>query len=111
MMQSIDSVYDKNIKFLSHKYPKILNKIEKNAAEVTVGIQQSRDGKLYMTVKKEDRLLHIHSKYKPDQEADKWVAVIDASRYKLLIIFGAGLFYPSVKCKYASNSGHCKPFY
>ena len=89
-----DTVFNKNMNVIKNKYPDLYNRLT-NSSEDKLDIQilEARDKNKYMRINNEIRTININSRYKPLDEAKKWVENIKISRNSKFVIFGFGFGY------------------
>ncbi|MCT4566300.1 MAG: DUF115 domain-containing protein [Maledivibacter sp.] len=86
-------IYSKNIKIIEKKYPILYKKIEKHEKKIDIQILTSRDNNKYMKIIVKDKMFNINSKYRPIDEAFRWIQALDMKNNSKIILFGLGLGY------------------
>jgi hypothetical protein len=89
------TIYEKNIKFISDRYPYLLKELnEKSAKDGTdLEICRSRTGLPVLRVTKGERKVYLNSAYDPELEAKRWAERRSGNEKGSLILCGGGFFY------------------
>ena len=89
-------VYLKNINSLKKKYKDIILKLDslsKTKENLNIDVIEAKDKNKSMVIHHNDKSLYIHSKYRPVEEAGKWIKSLDINEESYIFIFGLGLGY------------------
>jgi hypothetical protein len=86
-------IYSKNIKIIEEKYPILYKKIDEHEKKIDIQILTSRDNNKYMKIIVKDKTFNINSKYRPKDEAFRWIQALDMKNNSKIILFGLGLGY------------------
>ncbi|TCT14021.1 hypothetical protein EDC18_10790 [Natranaerovirga pectinivora] len=93
MIENNNSIYTMNINGLRKKYPDFLDDFKQRLkVKYNIEVINSRDNNYSMVYTEENISMYLHSKYRPTEEAEKWVnsQCFDNNN---LVIFGFGLSY------------------
>ncbi len=89
-------IYQKNLSVLSTRDPALAQKLDALASSdpLVCELTKSKNGSANLLVKRDDKSIHVHSRYDPVKEAEDLVdGVFDETR-NYYIVFGLGLGYP-----------------
>lgn len=88
------TIYEKNIKFISERYPYLLKELDEKTPNGGVYLEtcRSRTGLPVLRLTKGDRKVYLNSVYDPELEAKRW-AERRSGNEKGLILCGSGFFY------------------
>ncbi|WP_069650361.1 motility associated factor glycosyltransferase family protein [Caloranaerobacter ferrireducens] len=93
-MTEFNQIYNMNLNSLEKRYPRCLEKLNsEDDSELDIYVVDSKDENKSMVIKNQGYTMHIHSKYRPLQEARRWADTFKITKYSVIIMFGFGLGY------------------
>jgi len=95
-MNSIEKINIDNINFLTECFPHVWEVIKEyrpeENPEYRFNVEKAKSGAFTLTVNQSGKTLYIHSKYDPEQEAERLVAQFtEVSKYRQIFFYGVGL--------------------
>jgi len=86
-------VYIKNIEELNKRYYNILEDINEKENDITVEVIEARNDQKSFVIYKEDSRLHLHSRFNPQREAERWISDLEVRKDRIYIVYGIGMIY------------------
>lgn len=87
-------IYNLNKQIIGEKYPYLIDNLDtQNKEDIQIDIINAKDGNRSMLLKKDERQVYINSKYKPLDEAKRWIESINVKKNSIIVVFGLGLGY------------------
>jgi hypothetical protein len=87
------TLQNRSMIIFKNRFPREYDKILRAADGASLDILVSRQGGKVPAVAKDGKLLYIHSRFDPVQEAERLIREIDVTGYTLFIVFGFGFAY------------------
>ncbi|MGV8145776.1 MAG: motility associated factor glycosyltransferase family protein [Alkaliphilus sp.] len=102
-----EEIYIRNMSIIRTKsniYEK-LRQIPLNE-NIKVDTLKTKDGNYTMSVEKNNQKIFLHSKYKPIEEAKKWVDKLKIGKDSIIIVYGIGMAYHIFEMKKVLGEGN-----
>ncbi|MBS4535779.1 motility associated factor glycosyltransferase family protein [Clostridium sp. D2Q-14] len=88
-----DEIYRKNLKKFNDRFPDMKESMNEKKDNIIVDVKEARNGQKSFVLNIEDANVHLHSKFNPQREAERWISDKNIKKEKIYILFGFGMIY------------------
>lgn len=87
--------FENNYLFLKDKYPELVRVVDDYREDNKYEVVETKSGETNLQINYDGKLLSLHSKYKAQAEAEKWISTVqeDIAENEHMLVFGAGIGY------------------